>query len=110
MKRIVIVSLALLATCLRAVAGEVDAADLQTRFGHYYGHYIINADTSHVETHDWTKTILQARAVEGAKRASVSYSTSIQQAEVIHAYTLKADGRRIDAPKTNYQLEVNSVV
>lgn len=100
--------LAALFISMQAIAAEAETPELQTRFGHYYGHYVINADTSHVETHDWTKTILQERAVEGAKRASVSYSTSIQKAEVLHAYTLKADGRRIDAPKTNYQLEVNS--
>ncbi len=31
-----------------------------------------------------------------------------KKAEVIAAYTQKADGRRIDAPKDNYQIEVNS--
>ena len=93
---------------LRAVAGDADAPELQTRFGHYYATYSLNADSTHVEIHDWTMKILQARAVEGSKRASISYSTSIQQAEVLHAYTLKADGRRIDAPKSNFQLEVNS--
>lgn len=108
MTRIIYIVAALMLTCRFAAAADTDAPVLQTRFGHYYANFTINADTSHVETHDWTKTILQERAVEGSKRASVSYSTSIQKAEVLHAYTLKADGRRIDAPKTNYQLEVNS--
>lgn len=47
------------------------------------------------------------RALENARDASVTYSTSIEQAEVIEAYTLKADGKRIDAPKSNYQVKVN---
>lgn len=97
-----------LAVCLPAGAAEVEEPELDTRFGHYHATYRLNPDASHVETHDWTMKVLQERAVEGAKRSSVSYSTSIQKAEILHAYTLKADGRRIDAPKTNYQLEVNS--
>ena len=108
MKRTLFLFVALLLLCLRAVAGEADAPELQTRFGHYHATYSLNADSTHVETHDWTTKILQERAVEGSKRASISYSTSIQKAEVLHAYTLKADGRRIDAPKSNFQLEVNS--
>lgn len=108
MKRSLILYVALLAMCLRAVAGEADAPELQTRFGRYHATFSLNADSTHVETHDWTTTILQERAVEGSKRTSISYSTSIQKAEVLHAYTLKADGRRIDVPKTNYQVEVNS--
>lgn len=108
MKRTLFLTVALLCTCLRAVAAEADAPELQTRYGHYHATFTLNADSTHVEMHDWATTILQERAVEGAKRASVSYSTSIQKAEVLHAYTLKADGRRIEAPKTNYQVEVNS--
>lgn len=108
MKRTIFLFVTLLAMCLRAVAAEDDAPELQTRYGHYYATYSLNADSTHVETHDWTTAILQERAVEGAKRTSISYSTSIQKAEVLHAYTLKADGRRIEAPKSNYQVEVNS--
>lgn len=53
-------------------------------------------------------TVLKDTAVEWAKRSSISYSTSAQRAEVIAAYTKKADGRRIDVPRDNYQSEVNS--
>jgi transglutaminase-like putative cysteine protease len=98
----------LLAVCLRAGAAEVGEPELDRRLTHYHATFRINADASHVETHDWATKVLQARAVEGAKSYSISYSTSIQKAEILHAYTLKEDGRRIDAPKSNYQLEVNS--
>ena len=97
-----------LTVCLPVRAADTGAPELDTRFDHYYATYHLNADASHVETHDWTLKVLQERAVGDAKSTSVSYSTSIQKAEILHAYTLKADGRRIDAPKTNYQLEVNS--
>ncbi len=84
-----------------------EAPDLASRYSHYYVNIYVNDDSSLVETYDWAKKILQERAVAGAKQASVTYSTSIQKAEVLEAYTLKADGRRIDAPKSNYQLEIN---
>ena len=84
-----------------------EAPDLATRYSHYYVNIYVNHDSSLVETYDWAKKILQERAVASAKQASVTYSTSIQKAEVLEAYTLKADGRRIDAPKSNYQLEIN---
>jgi hypothetical protein len=108
LKRAIFVIAVLLVMSLRAYGGEADGPELQTRFAHYYVTYTVSADGSHVEAHDWAMTILQERAVNGAKRASVSYSTSIQKAEVLQAYTLKADGRRIEVPKSNYQLEVNS--
>ena len=38
----------------------------------------------------------------------IASPTGAQKAEVIEAYTQKADGKRIDVPKDNYQVEVNS--
>lgn len=89
-------------------AATSEPIELQTRFNHYYASYLINADGTAVESHEWSKTVLKEQALEWAKQASVSYSTSAQKAEVVAAYTLKADGKRIDVPKDNYQFEVNS--
>lgn len=108
MKPTLFLYFALVFSCLPSWATDSDAPEIQTRFRHYYADYHLNADGSHVESHDWVLTILKESALENAKRASVSYSTSIQKAEVLHAYTLKADGRRIEVPKSNYQQEVNS--
>lgn len=91
---------------VHAVAG--DPMELQIRFNHYHASYVINADGTAVESHEWSKSVLKETALEWSKRASVSYSTSAQKGEVIAAYTLKADGKRIDVPKDNYQIEVNS--
>ena len=90
------------------IAATGDPLELQTRFNHYHAAYLINADGTAVESHEWSKTVLKEQALEWSKKASVSYSTSAQQAEVVAAYTLKADGKRIDVPKDNYQVEVNS--
>lgn len=82
--------------------------DLQYRFNHYYASYTVNADGTAVEAHEWSKTILKETTLESAKSISISYSTSAEKAEVVDAYTVKADGRRIDVPKDNFQIEVNS--
>jgi transglutaminase-like putative cysteine protease len=100
--------LAALTFCCPALAATGDPLELQTRFGYYHATYFINTDGTAIESHEWSKTVLKETALESSKRASVSYSTSAQKAEVIAAYTLKADGKRIDVPKDNYQIEVNS--
>lgn len=88
-------------------ADDDSAPEIAMRFERYHVEYRLNDDASHVETHEWAMKVLKERAVERVKQASITYSTSIQKAEVVQAYTLKADGRRLDVPKTNYQVEVN---
>ena len=91
------------------VCAETDQApELFARIGHYAISYKINVNGSFVEDRNWSMTILKEQAVASAKQASISYSTSIQKAEVLQAYTLKVDGRRIDAPKSNFKIEANS--
>jgi len=89
------------------LADDSPEAELQTRYPHYNVTYTINADGSYVESRNWAMTVLKENAVAQAKQHSVTYSTSIQKADVLEAYTLKADGSRIDAPKSNYQVEEN---
>ena len=90
------------------IAASGDPLELETRYNHYYATYIVNMDGTAVESYEWSRTVLKEQALEWSKKASVSYSTSAQQAEVVAAYTLKADGTRIDVPKNNYQIVVNS--
>ena len=96
-----------LLACTPAHAGKGDPVDLDVRYGRVYNSYVINADGTATETYDWSMTVLKDSALEWAKSTSISYSTSAQRAEVLEAYTLKADGRRIDVPKDNYQVEIN---
>ncbi|MBI5109580.1 MAG: DUF3857 and transglutaminase domain-containing protein [Rhodocyclales bacterium] len=97
-----------LALLLASAARAADAPDLQSRTPHYHASYQVAADGTAVETHEWSQTILKDSALEGAKRATVSHSSSAQKADILTAYTRKADGRRIDVPKENFQVEVNS--
>jgi transglutaminase-like putative cysteine protease len=90
-----------------ANAATGDPLELQVRYGRFHSTYVVNEDGTAAESHEWSMTVLKDTAVEWAKRSSISYSTSAQRAEVVGAYTLKVDGRRIEVPKDNYQIEVN---
>ncbi len=89
-----------------APAGE--PAELFTRIEKYHVKYLLNEDFTSAETHDWSMKVLKESALASAKNATISYSTSIEKAEVLSAYTVKADGRRIEAPKSNYQVVTNT--
>lgn len=108
MKTIFLGIAVLILATTQAFAESEESPELFTRYEHSYTSYYINDDGSHIETHDWAMKVLKENAVASAKRAYITYSTSIEKAEVVEAYTRKADGRRIDVPKSNYQLEVNS--
>lgn len=94
--------------CQQAAADTGVQRDLQSRNVKYRTAYVINEDGTATETREWGVTILKESAIDWAKRAYVTHSTSAQKAEVLAAYTLKQDGRRIDVSKDNYQIEVNS--
>ncbi len=100
--------LVLSCTPLFSFAANEDTPEIDSRYLYLYSDYKVNADATHTEEHKWAIKILKERAVNNAKQTTISYSTSIQKAEVISAYTLKPDGRRIEAPKTNYQVQTNS--
>ncbi len=88
--------------------GPAESPDLSSRVSRSWTSYVINKDGTYSETEDVALKVLKEQAIPRLKQSSVSFSTGIQTAEVLAAYTLKADGRRIDVPKSNYQQEVNS--
>jgi transglutaminase-like putative cysteine protease len=108
MKFILMYIISAVVLCNTASAATGDPIELQIRYGYYHAVFSINENGTAVESHEWSKKILKETALEHSKRASISYSTSAQKADITAAYTLKADGRRIDVPKDNYQLEINS--
>ncbi|HEV8695292.1 MAG TPA: DUF3857 and transglutaminase domain-containing protein [Lysobacter sp.] len=94
--------------CASVIAAEQDKApELFAKTERYNVDYTVNTDGSYVESHEWAVKVVQQQAVDYLKQSSISYSTSIQKADVVAAYTLKADGRRIDVPKANFQVETN---
>ena len=106
MKRITILCLTLFLFGSPAWSDETPL-DLQFRYSRHYTDFVIQQDGTATESREWALTVLKETALEWSKRASITYSTSAQRAEVVAAYTQKADGRRIDVPKDNYQVEIN---
>jgi transglutaminase-like putative cysteine protease len=70
--------------------------------------YRVNADGTHVVSHEWALKVLTEQGIGTANQASISFSDRLEDAEIISAYTLKADGRRIEVPPTNFQVESNT--
>ena len=65
--------------------------------------YVVNADGSFTETVETAIKVMKETGVGIAKDSSIGYSTSIQKAAILSAYTLKADGRKIEVPPGNFQ-------
>jgi hypothetical protein len=70
--------------------------------------YRPNADGTDVETHEFAVKVLSEQGIAIANQASISFSDRLQDATIIAAYTLKADGRRIEVPPTNFQVVSNT--
>lgn len=85
-------------------AGKAEGAARLERL-HYT--YTVQPNGAYVEQRESALKILREDAVEGAKYDSIDYSASLQTLEVLEAYTLKPDGRRIAVPKSNYQVQTN---
>ncbi|MEH6417183.1 DUF3857 domain-containing protein [Pseudomonas sp. CGJS7] len=69
--------------------------------------YTVQPNGAYVEQRESALKVLREDAVETAKYDSIDYSASLQTLDVVAAYTLKADGRRIEVPKSNYQVQTN---
>lgn len=89
-----------------AVAAKPDEQPLRIEREHH--RYTLNADGSYTETVETAIKVLKEVGVGAAKDSSIGYSTSIQKADILSAYTLKSDGRRIEVPAGNFQISSNS--
>jgi transglutaminase-like putative cysteine protease len=88
-------------------ASAEEFAEQRIKIERYHVAYKLNADATHVETREVVTRILDKRAIDYAKQGGLSFSTSIEKGDITDAYTLKADGRRIDVSKNSYQLEIS---
>lgn len=71
---------------------------------HYSAIYTVADDGSGVEERESAMLVLNEADLAQASSAVLSYSPEFQNAEVLKAYTLKRDGRRIDVPKSGYHV------
>jgi len=95
-------------TTASAVAQTTEPQQTHVVSKQWQADYEIAQDGRSTVTYTSRNQILNASVLEDMKSISFSYSTSIQKGEILEAYTVKADGRRIVAPATNYQTEVNN--
>ncbi len=65
----------------------------------YRAHYAVNADGTYTATIEQVERALTQNGVQRIGQASMVYSRSMQDLEVVEAYTLKPDGTRIPVPK-----------
>jgi len=98
----------LLLAPLYATADETVEQEASYKYTRYYIDNFYNEDGTEESTVTISIKILREEAVENTKDYSVSYSTSAETVKVLDAYTLKPDGKRIDAAENNFQLTVNS--
>lgn len=107
MKKVVQVAMLLMTAFSTAFAEPAPEADLSVRCTSWQIAYDVNADGSFVETQKWSAVVLKESALEKSKQASVTFSTSVAKGEILEAYTVKKSGKRIDAPKSSYQVTIN---
>ncbi|MGH8082060.1 MAG: DUF3857 domain-containing transglutaminase family protein, partial [Lysobacter sp.] len=90
-----------------AKPGASAAREQPARLERMHYTYTVQPNGAYVEQRESALKILREDAIEGAKYDSIDYSASLQTLEVVEAYTLKADGRRVVVPKSNYQVQTN---
>lgn len=88
----------------KALAPRAKATDFPLRYDDYRVRYDVNADGTYEQVTSYTRTVLKESALDDARGASFSYSTSVEQGEVVEAWTQKASGQRLPVPASNYQL------
>lgn len=89
------------------VAAEVEYVELQSRFTKLHETFTVKDNLAVERISEIEIKALTDEAAQRLKRKSFSHSTSIEKFKVLEAYTLKADGRRIEVPKNNFQVTVN---
>lgn len=107
MKYVALIAMLLLSMFSYALAEPMSESDIPVRYPSWHITYDVNGDGSYVETQKWSTIILKESALKNNKQASVTFSTSVAKGEVLEAYTLKKTGKRIDAPKSSYQVSTN---
>jgi len=77
-----------------ALAAQVDS---ETTF--YKAVFKVNSDGTYMATIEHRQKALTQAGVEEIGQASMVYSESMQELEVVEAYTLKTDGTKVPVPK-----------
>ena len=109
MRKVIMVSVILANSLLNAYAAESEPkyVELQTRFQLFNTVYTVNDDFSVTAVSEIQIQALTDDAAKALKQQGFSYSTSIEDVEILESYTLKSNGEKIPVPEDNYQLRIN---
>lgn len=88
-------ALTLLAVTLGAAQAKDDGTDPSVTIEKEIQANVINADGSFVVTSDTVILINEERAIKEQAQRSLSYNSTLETLDVIHAYTEKPDGRKV---------------
>jgi transglutaminase-like putative cysteine protease len=94
----------LLAPAIPAEPREDSGAEPFTKYERYSATYEVNVDGTYVEHYEWAMRVLAEQGVGTANSTSISYTERLHDVEILQAYTLKPDGRRIDVAPNDYQV------
>jgi transglutaminase-like putative cysteine protease len=72
--------------------------------------FTVQLDGSYEEVRTSTRRVVLRSGIEYLRRDSVTFSTSAQTGEIVEAYTLKPDGKRVEVRPDSYQIEINKGV
>jgi transglutaminase-like putative cysteine protease len=73
----------------------------------YASSYDVNADGTFTGTVEVLKRLNTKAAVEGASPLRISYNAELQTVEIVEAYVLKPDGKRVNVPATSIKTELS---
>lgn len=77
------------------------------KFERYTSNYDVNADGTFTGTIEVLKRLNTKAAVDNASPLRISYNADLQKVEILEAYVLKPDGKRVDVPATSIKSELS---
>lgn len=98
----VAITLAFVPTGINADEGKASFSG-HFKIEKYHKEYDVRADGTYTAIHDTLIHVLTEEGVKSANQAGFVYSESLDETEILSAYTLKKDGRRVEAPAANIQ-------
>jgi Domain of Unknown Function with PDB structure (DUF3857)/Transglutaminase-like superfamily len=86
------------------------ALEQDFRYENFSIHYELHSNATYIAHYIKRIKILNQRGLDANKQAYVSHSASVEKSNIVEAYTLKPDGKKINVPKDNFQLQINTGV
>jgi len=93
-----------LAPAIAAEGAQGTSAPPSIKYERYSATYDVNVDGTYAERYEWAMRVLDEQGVTSAKSTSIAYAERLHDIQIIEAYSVSPDGRRIDASPNNYRV------